>query len=203
MINDDGLAGMTDEEATKRVQFCRENNIGWVARPKHGYNFVRRGKFKKSIKHELCPQSVHQGRRRDAFQTRAALCTREDRIHRFISGGATLRGVSGSSKVLKNNPRAQAEGDIRVGEIILIVDSDTRVVSPISSPRHDLLNSRANYENTARRLSLVRCSRDVPLPRSRDHTALHWGNASSMGLFREWYHLFHKPDLHLYSVCNG
>ena len=33
------------------------------------------------------------------------------------------------SRVLKEDPLAWAEGNIRVGEIILIVDSDTRVVS--------------------------------------------------------------------------
>lgn len=32
-------------------------------------------------------------------------------------------------RVLKEDPRAQADGNIRMGEIILIIDSDTRVVS--------------------------------------------------------------------------
>ena len=35
------------------------------------------------------------------------------------------------AQVLQENPRAQLEGDIRIGEIILIVDSDTRVVRKI------------------------------------------------------------------------
>jgi hypothetical protein len=38
------------------------------------------------------------------------------------------------AQVLQENPRAQLEGDIRIGEIILIVDSDTRVVSKIYCP---------------------------------------------------------------------
>jgi hypothetical protein len=32
-------------------------------------------------------------------------------------------------RVLQEDPRAQAGGNIRMGEIILIIDSDTRVVS--------------------------------------------------------------------------
>jgi len=38
------------------------------------------------------------------------------------------------ARVLEENPRAHAAGDIRIGEIILIVDSDTRVVSSNSLP---------------------------------------------------------------------
>ena len=33
------------------------------------------------------------------------------------------------ARVLRENPNAQAAGNIRMGEFILIVDSDTRVVS--------------------------------------------------------------------------
>jgi len=39
------------------------------------------------------------------------------------------------SEVLANDRHAKASGNIRVGEIILIVDSDTRVVSMLSSFR--------------------------------------------------------------------
>ena len=38
------------------------------------------------------------------------------------------------ARVLEENPLAQAAGNIRMGEYILIVDSDTRVVSSFSSP---------------------------------------------------------------------
>jgi hypothetical protein len=37
------------------------------------------------------------------------------------------------AEVLANDSRAKAEGNIRIGEIILIVDSDTRVVGSLFS----------------------------------------------------------------------
>ncbi|CEJ86294.1 Putative Glycosyltransferase family 2 protein [[Torrubiella] hemipterigena] len=47
-INDDGLQLVSEEERRARIEFYADNNIGWVARPKHNENgFVRKGKFKK------------------------------------------------------------------------------------------------------------------------------------------------------------
>lgn len=47
-INDDGLQLISDEDRQARIDFYTDNNIGWVARPKHGENgFRRKGKFKK------------------------------------------------------------------------------------------------------------------------------------------------------------
>jgi hypothetical protein len=46
-INDDGLQIIDEEERRARIEFYADHSIGWVARPKHGDNFVRKGKFKK------------------------------------------------------------------------------------------------------------------------------------------------------------
>jgi len=47
-INDDGLQLIDETERQARIDFYEANNIGWVARPKHGENgFTRKGKFKK------------------------------------------------------------------------------------------------------------------------------------------------------------
>jgi len=56
-INDDGLQLVDGDQARARIDFYEENNIGWVARPKHNPNpgegegapFLRRGKFKKGM----------------------------------------------------------------------------------------------------------------------------------------------------------
>jgi hypothetical protein len=40
-------------------------------------------------------------------------------------------------RVLESDPRVRASGDIRIGEIILIVDSDTRVVGLYAWPPSD------------------------------------------------------------------
>jgi hypothetical protein len=45
-INDDGLQIIDEEERQARIEFYADHSIGWVARPKHGDNFTRRGKCK-------------------------------------------------------------------------------------------------------------------------------------------------------------
>ncbi|KAH0556981.1 hypothetical protein GP486_005230 [Trichoglossum hirsutum] len=53
-VNDDGMQLISEEDAELRKGFYHDNNIGWVARPKHNpkpkeseRQFLRRGKFKK------------------------------------------------------------------------------------------------------------------------------------------------------------
>lgn len=46
-VNDDGLQIIDEEERRARIEFYADHSIGWVARPKHGDNFIRKGKFKK------------------------------------------------------------------------------------------------------------------------------------------------------------
>ncbi len=43
-INDDGLQIIDEEERRARIEFYADHSIGWTARPKHGDNFVRKGK---------------------------------------------------------------------------------------------------------------------------------------------------------------
>ena len=51
-VNDDGMQIIDEEERRARIEFYADHSIGWVARPKHGDNFTRRGKCKCSI-HQL------------------------------------------------------------------------------------------------------------------------------------------------------
>lgn len=46
-INDDGLQIIGEEERRARIEFYADHSIGWTARPKHGDDFIRKGKFKK------------------------------------------------------------------------------------------------------------------------------------------------------------
>jgi len=46
-VNDDGLQLISEEERLARIDFYADHSIGWVARPRHGDDFVRKGKFKK------------------------------------------------------------------------------------------------------------------------------------------------------------
>lgn len=127
-INDDGLrAGLPDEDVKFRKDFYHDNNIGWVARPKHNgeEKFVRKGKFKKASNMNFALNISQKV---------------EARLQEMVdaSGSPFLDEAEEESMyqealahVLEENPLAMASGDIRVGEVILIVDSDTRVVSCI------------------------------------------------------------------------
>ncbi len=124
-VNDDGMQVISPEEAQERIDFYHDNNIGWVARPKHGENgFIRAGKFKKAsnmnfalntsnkVEEYLCAAVAELAEKGNVI-TQAE----EERIYQ-----------ESLARVLKEDGRVQAGGHIRIGEHILIVDSDTRVV---------------------------------------------------------------------------
>lgn len=165
-INDDGMrAGMSDEEAQARREFYHDNNIGWVARPKHGEDgFERRGKFKKAsnMNFALNLSQKVEGYLQDAVDARCA----QQPGHRS-SDPAMLEEQELDNlyheclgRALRENPKAMAEGDIRIGEFILIVDSDTRVVS------NARLSDR-EYLLTLRYSLLIACSTARPRCSSR------------------------------------
>lgn len=57
-VNDDGLQLASEKDRTARIEFYADHSIGWVARPKHGDNFTRRGKFKKVRHSNLRSESL-------------------------------------------------------------------------------------------------------------------------------------------------
>jgi len=125
-VNDDGMQLVTENEARERQDFYDENNIGWVSRPKHNPKptdgsevFLRRGKFKKAsnmnyamwvstrVEEKLNGLNRHEG------------WTQEDEAEAYK---AALSEVVDSDE-----GRTWADGNIRMGDYILIIDSDTRV----------------------------------------------------------------------------
>jgi hypothetical protein len=131
LINDDGLACIPKEDAEKRRAFYRDNNIAWVARPKHGDNFIRKGKFKKASNMNYALNLSLKVE--DAMFSRLQQYEAHERTDLISSYIEEQMYRESLAQVLKENPRAEAEGDIRIGEIILIIDSDTRVVSQMPS----------------------------------------------------------------------
>lgn len=152
-VNEDGMRCVTPEMQEARKAFYELNNIGWVARPKHhelkkeksGWFskkkdddtekgpdtepvFIRAGHFKKASNMNYCLD----------FSLRV-----EDELLRLLDERAHERGCSSddlsvededelyeramNTMLEKDEGRTWAAGNIRVGEIILIVDSDTRV----------------------------------------------------------------------------
>jgi hypothetical protein len=143
----DGMQLIPEEEASKRQDFYDEHNIGWVARPKHNSRpkkadeefdestvFMRKGKFKKAsnmnyalmvsnrVEEKLANISRHPGWTKDNENEAYTHCFKE-----------VLEELNG---------RAWAAGNIRVGDYILIIDSDTRV------PKDCLLDVASEMEQS-------------------------------------------------------
>jgi cellulose synthase/poly-beta-1,6-N-acetylglucosamine synthase-like glycosyltransferase len=118
-INDDGLQLISEEERRERIEFYADNSIGWVARPKHGENgFTRKGKFKKASNMNFALMIS---------------CKVEEKllaVHRGSDWGQNDEAQAYETalkEVLEKDGRAWADGNIRMGDYILLIDSDTRV----------------------------------------------------------------------------
>jgi len=129
-VNDDGLQLLGAEEREERIAFYADHNIGWVARPAHSNDpdgFKRPGRFKKASnmnyglqlslkleKHlkELVAAGESDGEGLGCLEDKAMNMALEEIFEE--TGG-------------RWKPWASNGKSIRVGEIILIVDSDTIV----------------------------------------------------------------------------
>ncbi|PSS21993.1 hypothetical protein M430DRAFT_98768 [Amorphotheca resinae ATCC 22711] len=117
-VNDDGLQLLDEDERRARIEFYADHSIGWVARPKHGDNFIRRGKFKKASNMNFALHISCMVEDKLALIQRPLDWTQADEAQAYER---CLK------EVLEENGRAWADGNIRVGDYILLIDSDTRV----------------------------------------------------------------------------
>lgn len=123
-INDDGMALRSDIENAEFEEFYANNNIGWVARPKHNASgFVRQGKFKKASNMNY---ALNFSLRVDDV-LRKTVDDLYDNVWSITADEEAMLYEQAMMQVLKNEPRTKASGDIRMGSIILLVDSDTEV----------------------------------------------------------------------------
>jgi hypothetical protein len=143
----DGMQVISKEDAHKRQDFYDEHNIGWVARPKHytrpkkpdadfdeSQLFMRRGKFKKASNMNYALMVSNRVEEKLANIPRHAGWTRDNENEVYAQC---------FSEVLEElNGRAWAAGNIRVGDYILIIDSDTRV------PQDCLLDAASEMEQS-------------------------------------------------------
>ncbi|KAI0439105.1 glycosyl transferase family group 2-domain-containing protein [Xylaria telfairii] len=125
-VNDDGMQLISAEEAQARREFYDENNIGWVSRPKHDPNpengerpFQRRGKFKKASNMNYALMVSNRVEDKLAEIQRPITWTQEDEYAAYERCLAEI--------LQDDEGRTWAEGNIRIGDYILIIDSDTRV----------------------------------------------------------------------------
>ncbi|KAI1462789.1 glycosyl transferase family group 2-domain-containing protein [Annulohypoxylon moriforme] len=125
-VNDDGMQLIPEEEAQTRREFYDEHNIGWVSRPKHNPKpddgsrpFLRRGKFKKASNMNYAMMVSNR------VEDKLVQIPRTPHWSQAEEQVAYERSLA---EVLQEDEgRTWAEGNIRIGDYILIIDSDTRV----------------------------------------------------------------------------
>ena len=125
-VNDDGMQLISDDAACARQDFYDEHNIGWVARPKHNPKpaegeqvFLRRGKFKKASNMNYAMWVSSRVEEKLVDIDRPDSWTVENETDCFREALETV--------VAEDEGRTWAEGNIRMGDYILLIDSDTRV----------------------------------------------------------------------------
>lgn len=125
-VNDDGMQIVSEDDARARQDFYDEHNIGWVSRPKHNPKpsdgsevFLRRGKFKKASNMNYAMWASNRVEDKLLTVDRYEDWTQEDEA-------AAYREAL-SEVVEQDQGRTWADGNIRMGDYILIIDSDTRV----------------------------------------------------------------------------
>lgn len=123
-INDDGMQLISEEERRVRTAYYHQNEIGWVARPGHGVNgFVRAGRFKKASNMNFAMGISLKVEEKLELVNRSGDWNDDDEREAYNEAIAdvleTFKATSGHE--------AWAAGNIRIGELILIIDSDTRV----------------------------------------------------------------------------
>jgi hypothetical protein len=127
-LSKDSLFSMLTLRRARR-QYYAANHIGWCARPPHGKEgFVRRGRFKKASNMNYCldfSNRVEDGllgliaEREESTKSQNITLDEENKLYQQALE-TTINADQG---------RTMAAGNVRLGEIILLVDCDTRVVS--------------------------------------------------------------------------
>jgi membrane glycosyltransferase len=126
-INDDGMQLLSREEAQARQDFYEEHSIGWVARPRHDPKgehhpvpFVRRGKFKKASNMNYALWVSNR--------VEEKMMEPSPRPPRWTQIDEAALYVKALEEVIEEDEnRTWADGNVRMGDFILLIDSDTRV----------------------------------------------------------------------------
>ncbi|KAJ7503345.1 glycosyl transferase family group 2-domain-containing protein [Mycena galericulata] len=126
-ICDDGMQLISEEDRQERMAFYANHNIGWTARPAHNKDgFFRKGKFKKASNMNYGLALSLKLERHLAELEAAGVseddgeCLEDKAMHLAVE---EIFEESGR----RHRPWACNGKSLRVGEIILIIDSDTIV----------------------------------------------------------------------------
>jgi hypothetical protein len=139
-VHDDGLQLISDKEREERIRFYADHGIGWVARPQHDGSeggFKRRGRFKKasnmnyglalSLKMEeiIRRLEIERGEKFSFADTSSIASDGVDDIEEQALRMAIEDTYEESGR--RFQPWAHNAKALRIGEFILLVDSDTIV----------------------------------------------------------------------------
>ncbi|KAI0707461.1 glycosyl transferase family group 2-domain-containing protein [Cerioporus squamosus] len=130
LVHDDGLQLIGEEERQERIAFYADHNIGWVARPPHSSapdGFKRAGRFKKAsnMNYGLALSLKMEKHIMELEAAAAATDGSDEGLEDRALEMAVEEMFEESGQ--KWRPWACNGKSLRVGEIILIVDSDTIV----------------------------------------------------------------------------
>ncbi|KAK6210383.1 glycosyltransferase family 2 protein [Colletotrichum tabaci] len=140
LVNDDGMQLLDAEEAAARREFYDEHLMGWVSRPGHNPKpedpaekpFLRRGRFKKAsnMNYALMTSNKLEDKLKQINRGSSWNQESEDKVY----------DQALSQVIDESEGRTWAGGNIRIGDYILLIDSDTRV------PRDCLLDAVSEME---------------------------------------------------------
>lgn len=110
----------------ERQEFYEENGIGWVARPKHNPEpasgekaFLRRGKFKKASNMNYALRLSVE------IEEKLSLLERSENWSQMEENRAYESALA--EALAAREGETWADGSVRIGDYILLIDSDTRV----------------------------------------------------------------------------
>lgn len=120
-VNDDGMQLLDEDMAKGRMKYYHDQGIGWVARPPHKHQgYIRAGRFKKASNMNFALNFSYR------LEIKLRAIPRDEKWSSVEEQHAYDMCLQ---QCLNEDRRAWAAGNVRVGELILLVDSDTRVPS--------------------------------------------------------------------------
>ncbi|PWZ03732.1 hypothetical protein BCV70DRAFT_184934, partial [Testicularia cyperi] len=126
IVSEDGMQLLSEAEQDMRQEFYEINNIGWVARPAHGMDgYLRKGRFKKASNLNFtCFLSLAIEKAMSEYRPREGEVAA---LHWTEADESELYERCLEQCLPQLHPLAQAKGNVRIGDLILLIDSDTRV----------------------------------------------------------------------------
>lgn len=122
LVSEDGLLAVDKEERQRRIDFYERHQVAWIARPPHGSDgYIRKGRFKKASNLNFtCAVST--------AVERMMLERRPEDISSWTEADErSLYDQCFTDALAAAHPQALGAGNVRIGELILLIDSDTRV----------------------------------------------------------------------------